>query len=198
MKLNWAERWVVNNPLRVTQQWIQMHLLKRMTTLEKGCITLEIGCGRGAGARLILNEFQPAHLHIMDLDGLMIQKAREYLSQNEKDRISFYVANATYLPFRSGTLDAVFGFAFLHHVHDWRSALSEIVRVLKTGGIFFMEELYPSVYKNFITKRILLHPTGDRFVSQDLRKYLEQVRMPIRDAIEVKKLGIIGVAIKGV
>jgi hypothetical protein len=50
MKLNWAERWAVNNPLRVFEQAIEVGILKRMQPLQPGVIALEIGCGRGAGA----------------------------------------------------------------------------------------------------------------------------------------------------
>ena len=59
MKLNWAERWAVNNPLRVLEQAIEIRRLKRMLPLPPGFTALEIGCGRGAGARVILREFRP-------------------------------------------------------------------------------------------------------------------------------------------
>ena len=81
MKLNWAERWVVNNPVRVFQQQIEVKWLKRMMPLAPGATALEMGCGRGAGAKLILRVFQPGRLHIQDLDSEMILKANDYLSQ---------------------------------------------------------------------------------------------------------------------
>ncbi len=34
MKLNWAERWVVNNPSRVFQQKAELYLLKKMMDLK--------------------------------------------------------------------------------------------------------------------------------------------------------------------
>ena len=50
MKLNWAERWVVNNPVRVFEQRMLVQRLKGMRDLEPGAVIVEIGCGRGAGA----------------------------------------------------------------------------------------------------------------------------------------------------
>ena len=50
MKLNWAERWVVNNPLRVIEQGIYPKKLARAMPLDPGSCCLEIGCGRGAAA----------------------------------------------------------------------------------------------------------------------------------------------------
>ena len=133
MKLNWAERWVVNNPLRVLQQRLEIRWLKRMMPLEQGATIMEIGCGRGAGAKLILQEFQPSLLHVLDLDIEMMLKAKNVLSTMPKERVKLYVGDSINLPFKAGTLDAIFGFGFLHHVPDWRRALSEIARVLKNG-----------------------------------------------------------------
>lgn len=196
MKLNWAERWVVNNPLRVCQQQIEIKWLKRMMTLAPGAAVLEVGCGRGAGAKLILRTFRPARLHIQDLDIEMVLKARQYLSMIELKKTSLSVGDAVCLPFKTGTLDAVFGFGFLHHVPAWRSGLSEVARVLKTGGIYYFEELYPQLYQNFVTKHILLHPEHDRFSSHDLRNGLDQWGLILKDAFEIKKMGILGVAAK--
>ena len=196
MKLNWAERWVVNNPFRVIGQRIEIHFLKGMISLREGMKILEVGCGRGAGARLIHKTFRPSSLYAMDLDIDMVRKAKGYLSPEEREKILLHVGDVFRLPFRDGELDVVFGFGVLHHVLDWRGAAGEIARVLKTGGIYVLEELYPSTYQNFITKHILVHPNEDRFLSQDLREGLESKGLQVRDAIELKKIGILGVSVK--
>lgn len=196
MKLNWAERWVVNNPVRVFQQHIEVKWLRQMLPLKTGAIILEVGCGRGAGARLIKKAFKPSQLHILDLDISMIQGAKTYLSGATRKNMMMCVGDSIDLPFKSETLDALFGFGFLHHVPDWRRALSEITRVLKSGGVYYMEELYPSLYQNVITKRILLHPKHDRFTSKDLRAELNAAGLSLKNSFELKKMGILGVAIK--
>jgi ubiquinone/menaquinone biosynthesis C-methylase UbiE len=198
MKLNWVERVVANNPFRAALQRGEIRLLKRKVQLKKGAKILEVGCGRGAGARLILKSFQPSLLCALDLDVLMVQKARAYLSADEGKRVSLYVGDVFRLPFKDNVLDAVFGFGVLHHVPDWRGAAAEIARVLKIGGTYFVEEFYPSVYQNFITKHLLVHPEEDRFFSHDLRNALEEIKLPIKEAIDFKKVGIVAVAVKGV
>jgi ubiquinone/menaquinone biosynthesis C-methylase UbiE len=196
MKLNWAERWVVNNPVRVFQQHIEIKWLRHMMPLTSEATVLEVGCGRGAGAKLIQRAFKPSQLHILDLDIKMIQGAKKYLSGSTEVVMTMYVGDSIDLPFKSDTLDALFGFGFLHHVPDWRRALSEIARVLKSGGIYYMEELYPSLYQNAITKRILLHPEHDRFAGKDLRAELNMAGLSLKNAFELKKMGILGVAVK--
>ncbi len=196
MQLNWAERWVVNNPLRVCQQQIEIAWFKRMLPLAPGKTVLEMGCGRGAGAKLILRTFQPAVLHVQDLDIKMIVKAKQYLGGVELKKISLSVGDAVGLPFQADSLDAIFGFGFLHHVPDWRSALAEISRVLKPGGLYYFEELYPGLYQNVITKHILLHPEHDRFSGYDLRQGLHKTSLILKHAFELRKMGILGVAAK--
>jgi ubiquinone/menaquinone biosynthesis C-methylase UbiE len=198
MKLNWVERLVANNPVRATLQRWEIRLLKKRIQLKKGARVLEVGCGRGAGARLILRSFQPSLLCALDLDIQMVQKAQAYLSADERKRVSLYVGDVFRLPFRDRALDAVFGFGVLHHVPDWRGAAAEIARVLKVGGIYFVEEFYPSAYQNFITKHLLVHPKEDRFFSHELKTGLKEIALPIRDAIDFKKIGIVGVAVKKV
>jgi ubiquinone/menaquinone biosynthesis C-methylase UbiE len=196
MKLNWAERWVVNNPLRVFEQRVEIRWLRKMTPLKRGAKILEVGCGRGAGAKQILKTFQPSVLHVLDLDLQMVQKAKDYLCEVEKGKVYLYVGDVLHLPFKERSLDAVFGFGVLHHIQDWQGSLAEIARVLKIGGAYFIEELYPALYQNFITKRILLHPHEDRFQSKDLMQGLKEMNMSIKAAVEFRKLGILGLAIR--
>jgi ubiquinone/menaquinone biosynthesis C-methylase UbiE len=197
MKLNWAEQWVVNNPLRVLEQRMEINWLKGRLPLRPGGVVLEAGCGRGAGASLILKEFRPSWVHAMDLDAGMIRRARAYLSAEEQQRISLFAGDLSRLPVKSEACDAVFGFGVLHHCVDWRSAVDEIARVLKPGGAYIIEELYPPLYRNFITRHILLHPAQDRFTSRDIKQALDEAKLYLRDAIELKPVGILGIAIKG-
>ncbi|NIR15515.1 MAG: class I SAM-dependent methyltransferase, partial [Desulfobacterales bacterium] len=83
----------------------EIHVLKRKIQLKKGAKILEVGCGRGAGARLILKSFQPSLLCALDLDIQMVQKARAYLSADEGERVSLYVGDVFRLPFKDNVLD---------------------------------------------------------------------------------------------
>lgn len=196
MKLNWAERLIVNNPVRVMIQRLLVKWIGRSVTPDPEAKILEVGCGRGAGACLILEKFRPAALHALDLDQRMIRQAHAYLKPEQQRHISLYVGDVFRLPYRDGVLDGVFGFGVLHHLPDWRGGLREIARVLKPGGFYFLEEFYPQFYQNFLARRIFLHPEHDRFYSHDLRQSLAECGLSLRCCLEQKQLGILAVVTK--
>lgn len=196
MKVNWAERLIVNNPVRVMIQRFIVKWIGRSVASDPEAKVLEVGCGRGAGACLILEKFRPARLHALDLDRRMIRQALAYLNPEQLRRISLYVGDVFRLPYRDAALDGVFGFGVLHHLPDWRGGLREIARVLKPGGFYFLEEFYPAIYQNFLAKRLFLHPEHDRFYSHDLRQALKDCGFSLVNALEQRQFGILAVVVK--
>ena len=196
-KLNWGERLAVNTPVRVLQQRVEINWMARVCRARGFARALEVGCGRGAGARLIKRKFKPVELHATDLDVEMMLKAVRYLSPQERETILLCAADLLALPYPTGSMDAVFGFGVLHHIPDWRGGLKEVTRVLRPGGFYFLEEIYPTLYQNFLTRHILVHPHRDRFDGNDLRLALERAGLSLIAEWEVKYVGIIAVAQKG-
>lgn len=197
MKVNWAERLMVNSPIRLAVQHLIIRWIKSVTRIPPQARVLEIGCGRGAGACLIQDEFNPAMLHAFDLDHQMILRAGRYLKPAHREKISLYVGDALQLPYRDGVLDVIFGFGVLHHLPNWRGGLREIARVLKPGGIYVLEEFYPPLYLNFLARRIFRHPEHDRFYSHDLHQALAAAGFRFQGRLEQKMLGILAVVVKG-
>ena len=196
MKLNWLERFYVNSPFRLLAQYAEIRWFNQKRAMDAGRVILEIGCGRGAGARLILEKFQPDQLYLSDLDLRMITMARAYLDNYRRAQMHFLASDATSLPFDNEKFDAVFGFGFLHHVLQWQISLAEIERILKKGGAYYFLEFYPELYQNIITKHLLMHPEFNRFKSRDLHAALEKTNLNLRHFREIKKMGIIGIGIK--
>lgn len=196
MKLGKFENWMVSSPLRRIGQNLVMQWFRRTVALNAGAAVLEVGCGRGVGAKLISEAYQPHALYLLDLDLKMIGKAHQRINGPHGKHIYFCIGDAIRLPFRASVMDAVFGFGFLHHVPAWRDGLAEVARVLKHGGVYFMEEYYPSLYQNFITKHILVHPDVDRFDSRDLHQAYQNAGLTLTHSFELKRMGILGVGVK--
>jgi len=194
MKANWLERQIVNSPIRLLiQEQILLRWIKSKVTLPPGGKFLEIGCGRGAGACLLLKEFLPGAVHAMDLDEDMIREAGEYVSEAQKQQIHLYVGDTMQLPYQDRAMDAVFGFGVLHHLPDWRGGIREIARVLKPGGTYFLEEFYPPFYLNPLVRRLVTHPEEDRFESPDLKEALSASGLTVQNTLEIKQLGILAI-----
>jgi SAM-dependent methyltransferase len=105
---------------------------------------LDVGCGRGATLRLLLEYgAQPSNLFGIDLLEDRIERARGLNSQ-----INFYRGNATQIPFPGGTFDLVIQFSAFSSILDEsiRKAVAfEIQRALGPAGKFLW---YDFMYDN--------------------------------------------------
>jgi ubiquinone/menaquinone biosynthesis C-methylase UbiE len=196
VKLNRMERWVVNSPLRLLMQRWEILWFQRRLPVPAGATVLEIGCGRGAGAEVLRRRLHPAALHVLDLDPAMVAMARRRLTRKSAGGVHLCVADAVRLPYGAAHFDAVYGFGFLHHVPDWQAAVSEISRVLKPGGRYYLLELYPPVYANPVVRRLLVHPTENRFHSRGLHAALRANGLTCRLRLEIKFAGLLACAVK--
>ena len=196
MKINWPERLWVNSPLRFLIQERETRFFKRLRDLRPGSRCLEIGCGRGAGARILLRAFGPDRLDALDIDPMMIRLALRRRSQPTLNNLLFLVADAQHLPYSDGIMDAVFNFGIIHHLEDWQQGIHEIVRVLKNGGGFYFEEIYPPLYANLITRILLEHPTENRFYGPEYRGALQSEGFRLLPGYKETRFAILGVAVK--
>lgn len=162
MKINTIEKMAVNNFMR---QWLirrNMQKMKAWAPELRIHRALEIGCGYGAGIRAIDAVFSPGEIYAIDMDEKMVQTAQKRTGKIGSD-LSICVAVGEALPFLSESFDAVFELTIFHHIPQWQKAVSEVVRVLKPGGIFFFEELAREYHfdvpvLSFIQQKFTVHP----------------------------------------
>lgn len=124
MKLNAAERLLVNNRVRTAvQRFYEGPLLRRLGGTVRGGTALEIGCGQGGGIEVILQQFDAAHAFGIDMDPLQIERARMRLKGKYPGYVTLMQADTERLAFADATFDAVFDFGVLHHVPEWQKAI---------------------------------------------------------------------------
>lgn len=197
MKLNRIEKALMNNPVRAAvQQMYEAPLLERLGGRVEGGRVLEVGCGWGIGVETIFRHFGAAEVVAFDLDPEMVAQARVRLAAYLPERLNLYVGDVTVIPEPDASFDAVFDFGIIHHVPDWRKAVSEIHRVLKPDGRFFFEEVTRHALERWTYQAFLEHPTEDRFSGQEFVETLERQGLAVGDRVEERFFGdfVIGVA----
>lgn len=180
MKLNKIEFWTMNNRLRAfIQDKIEIKRLRKLSTLPKNKVILEIGCGNGVGTKLIKKHFAPKKIHAIDLDAKMITLAKQ---KNQNSSNTFQVADATLLPFKDNSFDAIVDFGVIHHIPNWKDALKEMKRVLKPNGELIIEDLSIDTFSTIIgrfLKLILKHPYDDMYTQKEFVDALKDIGFTI-------------------
>ena len=137
---------------------------------------LEIGCGFGSHAQLIITNSKECNYTGIDIT----QKAINYSSRRFdlfNLRGELKVADAEKLPFKSDQFDMVWSWGVIHHSKSTENILSEIKRVLSKNGIckimvYNKNSLRYYLYCGFFLGLI----KGQLF-----KKSLEQINMEVTD-----------------
>jgi len=140
MRLGKLEFAAMNNPIR---RWIQKHFefrifkkhLKKRDIHLENVVIMDAGCGSGYSTELIMNEYHPSRVIAFDY---MPEQVR--LAEKRGLDVEFLVGDLRRIECGSNVCDAVFIFGVLHHIAEWKTALSEVARVLKPGGVLLFDE----------------------------------------------------------
>ncbi len=129
----------------------------------------------GYGAQVIKQFFDPDEVTATDLDPRLISKAR---SRVVDPSISFDVADASRLPYSDEQFDAIFDFAAIHHIPEWKECLRELRRVVRTGGRIFMIDCPIESFGSFLGRLARIytsHPYGEMFSEAEFINLLSQL-----------------------
>jgi len=100
-------------------------ILEHFGDLRSGKV-LDVGCGKGRFARILLERNPSASVVGLDLSEVMLR----YVPPN----IATCAASMTDLPFSRGSFDAAYATESLEHAVDIEQAVAEMCRVVKPGG----------------------------------------------------------------
>lgn len=159
---------------------------------NKEPMILDIGCGTGFLLQF-LDSSTKAKVYASDITPNMLQVASsKYTFPN------YFRADSYTLPFRDNTFDLIMCNSLLHHLFDWESAVVELARVLKKGGVLFIgcepnsyvyRVLNPlrKVYHKFVRdKRIesAIEESGIEATDEEIAEF----HRFYRDGIDVKRM----------
>jgi SAM-dependent methyltransferase len=123
--------------LELQAKTFQESIAKQISLLgiEKGTKVLDAGCGTGSFARAIAKIVLPEVVEAVDIDQVFIEDARKLSEKEGITNIDFKVSDiSTLSDFSSQTFDVAYCKFVLPHLKDPSSAISELIRVTKSGG----------------------------------------------------------------
>jgi ubiquinone/menaquinone biosynthesis C-methylase UbiE len=148
--------------------------------LQKGFSLLDCGCGVGSITLDLAELVAPGPVIGVDMDEGQLEIARANAKERGLTNVTFEQGNIHQLRFDEGTFDAVLAHTLLYHLSDPLSALKELCRVLKRGGIAAISDDdmdtitvspdHPIARKLIdLMKRVVLFNGGSPFYSRNLR-----------------------------
>jgi ubiquinone/menaquinone biosynthesis C-methylase UbiE len=117
------------------------HYLACKATLE-GKTVLEIGSGRGGGARYVASNFNAFRYIGLDIAKNAIELARKL---HARPNLSFVQGSGESLAIADNSIDVVINVESCHSYGDVKRFLSEVARVLKPGGQLLLVDFRNSV-----------------------------------------------------
>lgn len=171
MRLSHREFKAMNTAFRrFLQRKVEFPTFQRMGLATNPGDLLEIGCGSGYGATLLLS-LEPKSYAGVDLMPEQIALAQ----QRRLARAQFSVQDATNLKnFDDESKDTVVIFGVLHHIPPWRQVVQECYRVLRPGGMLFVEEPDAGLLGPWESVFHWGHPDTDIFRLRELEAHMER------------------------
>jgi len=132
-------------------------------------VILDAGCGAGYSSEIIVKKLQPKELFAFDILPEEVE-----LAKRRCPSANLFAGSVTNIELPAEKFDAVFVFDVLHHIPAWRTALNEINRVLKPGGVLLVQEPHKKGLDNLERLFRIYHPKDSRFEWPELIQGLEE------------------------
>ena len=156
-------------------------------------VALEVGPGPGYLGIDWLTKTKDTILKGLDLSADMIMVAERNAKEfHVDDRVEYVLGDAKQMLFLDETFDAVFSNGSLHEWSDPKAVLSEIYRVLKPGGVYYISDLRRDIT---LFARLLLQIAIPRerkkgFLSSLNASYTTEEIAPILSGTPLKKANV--------
>lgn len=141
---------------------MQMYHYLAAKTEIKGKNVLEVGSGRGGGARYVSGSFKPASYTGMDIAQSAVDLANRI---HTLPNLRFIQGSAENIPLVDNSIDVVLNVESCHAYGSVDKFLSEVKRVLKPGGYLLLVDFRD--LKNMNLLREQLHRSGMEVLEEE-------------------------------
>src|SRR5208337_138004 len=150
-----------------TEQKRIHHVLKDALEHIKTKSDLPRVLGFGAGTGNLTEHLSGLGVKVVaaDISSKYLERLRLKLGDDNSKRLETMLLNGNDLSgIPNGSLDMVATYSVLHHVPDYLKIIDEFVRVLKTGGIVYIDhEVCPSYWEQNAEYQAYLEELGSEF-----------------------------------
>ena len=136
------------NDIRTTDREPIEHIRDLLSKYPR-CTAVDVGCGPGRYALLLLQMMPQLQLICLDRNRDMVAETTRLLRGADIDRFKAAVGDASKLPLDPNSVDVVFTFNAIHHFAV-PAFLAEARRVMKKGGTLVIYTRLPSQNENSI------------------------------------------------
>ena len=143
--------------------------VSRLLELGAGGRVLDVGCGPGHVALLLVTMNPALEVVGVDLSTQMLRIAEEHRAISaHAERVRFELGDAKGLPYVDASFDCVCSNTILHHIPDPVPFLRECSRVLAPGGALLVRDLYRPASAAVARALVALHCGGEDARAQEL------------------------------
>jgi ubiquinone/menaquinone biosynthesis C-methylase UbiE len=135
----WTIRLMHDNPILPLVR--NPYKLLKAAGLKQGHKVLEVGCGPGfftiPAAEIVGDE---GHVYALDIHPRAVERVKDKIEKKAIKNVTALCANASDTGLPGGSVDLAFVFGLRHVAGGLENMLSELQRVLKSGGILSFEK----------------------------------------------------------
>lgn len=153
-----------------TQDEQHLRAILEFLPLKPGMKILDLGTGSGYLAFPIAREYTEISIVGLDIVEKALEDNRIRAEKEGLRNINFVTYDGIQFPFADGEFDMVISRYALHHFPDIQKSISEVSRVIKAGGYFFVSDPTPNAndISRFVDEYMQLKKDGHiKFYTKD-------------------------------
>jgi ubiquinone/menaquinone biosynthesis C-methylase UbiE len=158
------------NPEAWAKNYVKPHIFD-------GASVLSVGCGPANILRAVVGLYPRVSGIGLDLSPARVQRAAE--RNYRVPRLNFFCGDVQQMQFESGSFDLAYSRMLLQYVPNREKAVSEMVRVVKPGGVVLMHDL---------DGQLMWHYPEDALMQQTIQRVLSSLAKSGFDPLVGRKL----------